>query len=327
MLFMQISVFFFCQFFLLIVDFRFLIMIKSIPFKMLYTIEHRVWLIKVYYKTENARKTAKLFKRHFKLPAPSHHTVLSLIQKFEETGSVANKLKIRDPSVLTPKKVDDIEAHFSKNPTTSIRKAACVFDISKNSVHRVLYKIGMHPYKSIKVQKLMPSDYPLRLKFAYEFAYACKETEKQGGNLHDMIIWTDECIVQLNSSENSQNYRHWDFQNPYNLVELPNYPQKVHIWAGICSYGVIGPYFFHNSVTASSYVEMLNNWFWPLIINMPEREAMWFMQDGATPHYSTQAREWLNNKFPGKWIGRGGPWSWPPRSPDLTPADFFCGDI
>ena len=27
--------------------------------------------------------------------------------------------------------------------------------------------------------------------------------------------------------------------------------------------------------------------------------------------------------FPNRWIGRDGPHAWPPRSPDLTPLDFF----
>ncbi|KAJ4428119.1 hypothetical protein ANN_24133 [Periplaneta americana] len=36
-----------------------------------------------------------------------------------------------------------------------------------------------------------------------------------------------------------------------------------------------------------------------------------------------QAVETLHNHFPGRWIGRGGPIAWPPRSPDLTPLDFF----
>ena len=27
--------------------------------------------------------------------------------------------------------------------------------------------------------------------------------------------------------------------------------------------------------------------------------------------------------YPGRWIGRGRPVAWPPRSPDLTPLDFF----
>jgi len=32
----------------------------------------------------------------------------------------------------------------------------------------------------------------------------------------------------------------------------------------------------------------------------------------------------LDETFPGRWVGRGGPTAWPPRSPDLTPLDFFC---
>jgi len=27
--------------------------------------------------------------------------------------------------------------------------------------------------------------------------------------------------------------------------------------------------------------------------------------------------------FPNRWIGRDGPTLWPPRSPDITPLDFF----
>jgi hypothetical protein len=31
----------------------------------------------------------------------------------------------------------------------------------------------------------------------------------------------------------------------------------------------------------------------------------------------------MDEKFPGCWVGRGGPTAWPPRSPDLTPLDIF----
>ncbi|KOX80743.1 hypothetical protein WN51_02031 [Melipona quadrifasciata] len=34
-------------------------------------------------------------------------------------------------------------------------------------------------------------------------------------------------------------------------------------------------------------------------------------------------REFLNRQFPQRWIGRDGPLSWPPRSPDLTSLDFY----
>lgn len=41
------------------------------------------------------------------------------------------------------------------------------------------------------------------------------------------------------------------------------------------------------------------------------------------PHYAVNVRRYLNEVFPRRWIGRRGPIEWPPRSPDLTPLDFF----
>ena len=32
----------------------------------------------------------------------------------------------------------------------------------------------------------------------------------------------------------------------------------------------------------------------------------------------------MDETFPGRWVGRGGPTAWPPRSPDLTPLEFFA---
>jgi hypothetical protein len=57
----------------------------------------------------------------------------------------------------------------------------------------------------------------------------------------------------------------------------------------------------------------------PLII----RRELHFMHDGVPAHFSLVARRYLNRKLPGRWIGRGGPIAWPPRSPDLNPLDFY----
>ena len=51
-----------------------------------------------------------------------------------------------------------------------------------------------------------------------------------------------------------------------------------------------------------------------------------FKQDGAPPHWGTIVRDYLDETFPKQWIGRDGgdEWrAWPPRSPDLTPLDFY----
>jgi len=34
-------------------------------------------------------------------------------------------------------------------------------------------------------------------------------------------------------------------------------------------------------------------------------------------------REFLDEQLPGSWIGYRGPTPWPPKSPDLSPLDFF----
>ena len=43
----------------------------------------------------------------------------------------------------------------------------------------------------------------------------------------------------------------------------------------------------------------------------------------APPHFALTVRSWLDQHFSGRWLGRRGPHEWPPRSPDLTPCDFY----
>ena len=53
------------------------------------------------------------------------------------------------------------------------------------------------------------------------------------------------------------------------------------------------------------------------------RQRLWFQHDGAPAHFALDVKDYLNNVFPNRWIGRVGPVQWPPCSPDLTPMDFF----
>ena len=48
-------------------------------------------------------------------------------------------------------------------------------------------------------------------------------------------------------------------------------------------------------------------------------------KDGALPHCAGAVHD-DNRYFGKKWIGLGGPITWPPRSPDLTPFDFHLCD-
>ena len=53
------------------------------------------------------------------------------------------------------------------------------------------------------------------------------------------------------------------------------------------------------------------------------RAQLIFQHDGAPAHFRREVRELLNARYPDRWIGRGGPITWPARSPDLNVLDFF----
>jgi hypothetical protein len=53
------------------------------------------------------------------------------------------------------------------------------------------------------------------------------------------------------------------------------------------------------------------------------RQQMSLQQDGAHPHFGRQVTAFLNERFPDRWIGRGGPVARAARSPELSTLDYF----
>ena len=51
---------------------------------------------------------------------------------------------------------------------------------------------------------------------------------------------------------------------------------------------------------------------------------IYFQEDGVPPHFHVSVRNFLDRTFNQKWIGsRGSAIELPPRSPNLTPLDFY----
>jgi len=142
--------------------------------------------------------------------------------------------------------------------------------------------------------------------------------EQEPGFLYK-IIWSDESDFKLNGVVNRHNCCYWAPSNPHVQIPVSERAPGVMVWCGLTSCGIIGPYFFEGNVTGQSYLAMLNDFLWPQI----KRKRMYFQQDGASPHYATEVRKWLDEKLPDRWLGRRGPIEWPARSPDLAPCDFF----
>ena len=97
---------------------------------------------------------------------------------------------------------------------------------------------------------------------------------------------------------------------------------KVKVWAGMFRQQSIGPFFFkEETIRQENFLDMLINFAYPQLRR--RRLNMIFQLDGAPAHWRLRVRNFLNTNFPECCIDRDGPTPWPPRSPDLTPCDFF----
>lgn len=125
---------------------------------------------------------------------------------------------------------------------------------------------------------------------------------------------------------NTHNLHEWRADNP-NAVRVSNYQHRfsVNVWAGIVDNYLIGPYLMPCRLTGNVYETFLMEVLPRLLDDVPLAVCcrMWYQHDGAPAHFHSNVRRYLDNVFPNKWIGRNGPVSWPARSPDMTPSDFF----
>ena len=79
------------------------------------------------------------------------------------------------------------------------------------------------------------------------------------------------------------------------------------------------------SVSGDNYVEILHDTAVPQLRTKANFDKLYLQQDGTPPHYARTVREYLQQAVRQRWFGGRGSIEWPPRSPDLTPLDFFFG--
>ena len=136
------------------------------------------------------------------------------------------------------------------------------------------------------------------------------------------MFFSDEATFHVSGKVNKHNIRIWGSQNPCEILERERDSPKINVWCGLMHNQIIGSFVFAEStITANIYLDMLKHYIVPQLEEFQPRVV--FQQDGAPPHWGLIVRDFLNETFPNRWIGRNGPTPWPPRSPDTTPLDFF----
>jgi len=105
------------------------------------------------------------------------------------------------------------------------------------------------------------------------------------------VLITDEAHFHLSGYVNKQNYRYWPRENPQEIHQRPLHSERLTVWCGIASVGVLGPYFFEDdegvavTVTSERHVVMLSIFCEPELSGRGiDLSSVWFQQDGATAH-------------------------------------------
>ena len=280
----------------------------------------RIDIVKWYAAYQNAAEVARQFQHRYGRAPPTRQNILDIARKFDKTGSVQDASRSGRPrSVSTEENKQRVLAAFEENPGTSAKRASLELNLSRISLLRMMKELGLKLYRPRLLHDLNEDDPDRRCEFAEIFLNMVADDY----SFIDRIIWTDEATFKLNGHVNRHNCVYYAVENPHIVVTQEMHAPGVTVWTGIWSGGIIGPFFFPETVTAHSYLEKLRREIVPSITRKMDSTEIFYMQDGAPPHYAQSVRQFLDEIFPDRWIGRRGPIEWPARSPDLTPTDFF----
>lgn len=268
---------------------------------------------------ENARAAVRMYRELYpNARQPNVRTVVNAYQRLLDHGSYRAPAHSqgRGRPAYSQDLYDDVVDYFEEDPRRSTNDAARHFNISQSCAWKIISSYGYHPYHYRKGQELTTVDYEQRMTLC---RWILDNTEAN-------ILFSDECMFTRVGLFNQHNEHWWSIRNPM-LTRENSFQHRfsINVWAGILNDNIVGPYFIEGRLTGETYLALLRNMVSEMLEEIPlaNLRDVWFQQDGAPPHYHSAVREYLNEQFGSRWIGRGGPVAWPPRSPDLTPLDFF----
>jgi hypothetical protein len=252
---------------------------------------------------------------------PHHSTFTEIHRQFREKGlGKINRERAINLDIQTENRIMNL---ITEDPTLSSKAVARMVNVNYRLVLKLWKRYGLHPFHYRKVQGLINNDGLARVAFCQRMTQ--KLVEDPG--FLNKILWTDESLFTREGVFNSHNQHMWLEENPHAKREN-SYQHKfsVNLWAGIIGNKLIGPVIFPNRLNSENYLHFLNNELRELLedIDLETRRTMWYQHDGCPAHFGLAVRNWLNEQYPARWIGRGSNvLAWPARSPDLTPLDFF----
>ena len=228
-------------------------------------------------------------------------------QALRDTGTLLGVRIAAERDVNDGVGEEGIVQMVQSSPRASKQRITRPLRVPHTRVWRTLHAEGMYPYNVQRVH-LGPGDFAQRLEF-------CKWLNGSR-QLHPYILFTDEVQFNRDGVNNTHNCHVWADENPHATVES-NFQLRfsVNVWCAVLDGQLIGPFILEGCLTGEAYLRFLQEKLPRLLEDVPlkKRGRIYLQHDGA-PHFSREVRNFLNYRFPGRWIGRGGPHNWPARS-------------
>lgn len=271
----------------------------------------------------NACRAARLYTAAHPSRRRPHMSVFqATYRRLRESGSVSTTREYsrrRSSDVTTEEAVLEL---VRRSPGLSIRRICLRTGLTQTSVWRILHEAKMHPYHLTPVQDILSTDLDKRR----QFCTLILDRDFDDHTFLDNILWTDESQFTKTGVTNFHNAHLWSRSNPHGSRRSSTQHRfAVNVWAGVIGNILIGPHVLPPRLNSDSYLEFLQHDLPGLLEDVPlqTRRNMIYQHDGAPAHSTTRVINWLQEKYHHKVIGRNAPISWPPRSPDLTPMDFY----
>lgn len=271
---------------------------------------------------KNALLSVRVYHERFpERRQPTKASLERLMERFNRTSSVKYEKHERSKTSITEENEMNVMLAVVENPHTSIRSVAREQGLNYYCVQKILSKNKMHPYHIQLHQELNDDDFERRIAFC---RWALQKVNRQR-YFFDHVLFGDEATFHKNGCVNRHNFHYYSSTNPYHVVTHSQTRWSLNVWGGIIGEYVVGPYFFDGHLNAEMYLDFLVNQLPVLLEEVPLRirQRMWFLHDGAPVHSNQLINGELDERFPGRWIGRNGPVRWPPRSPDFNKMDSF----
>lgn len=247
--------------------------------------------------------------------------VFRTLKRFEETGSVVDRVRSGRPrSARTEKVINAVRARIERKPLRKQKILSREMNVAPRTMSRILRDdLHLSAYKRYTRHLLTDKLKEIRRIRSQGLL------DKYEAGLYRKILFTDEKIFTIEESFNKQNDRVYAHSSKEAREKIPcvqrgHHPASVMVWWAVSWDGATSVHFCDVGVKTSAYVyqAMLEKVVKPLNSGMFKGKNWIFQQDSAPAHKAKTTQHWLAKNVP-NFIATQ---DWPSGSPDLNPLDY-----